>query len=724
MTGIFDGHNIEDRSTPLIKLTDDVVTEINCAERREEINDRIDDTNDRIDDTNDRIDDLAGDIADNYVTLATVQTIPGQKTFTNSVFVNSQNFQTQDQFIRINQGAVNIGDFSAGVEIWNPNRPIANQPEGSWMRVLYSSTLNRYALYLEDSPGAFAYAQEFAYLSDIAAALTNYYTKTEIDAMIGDINDAINDAITEMVNNYYTKQEIDNFFSNFNPGGGTGTGGGGIFAMGEGNFRNGNIANEKTTVTLIPAAPSADYYVSITPDEDTLAEVGEFWVDTANQNENGFDVYNTGLGITGFKWAVTLRSLPTIGGIVKSGVWSFAGAPNHVKAVGIGMDMPDLNYSVTITPLGDASTQAYVGEYWLGERRLNSFDVHNSGNGNSEFLWQVSIAGGLNLNMQAGGDLVGTFPNPTVAKIQNIPVDVTGIEDGNALVYDAANNKFVPGEGGGGTTPAVPFLSQNFGAGSHTVTIPNGVTEIRVKGSAGGGGAGGSLIAAPGGYSVSSVGGAGGGGQYCDEWVTVEVVPNMVLNISVGGAGGQGLDSHITPLAGTHGGATILSGAGDFALIGGNPGSAAAVHNQMNTGGIATPTEGLKKGGGAGGNSATFTTFATNGGSSAAATGGQAGDSAVPYDSSFGLSCKGGAGGGASYYRGQDGASIVYNGADNYSVVSGSNASGSAGGFGGGIGGMMIYNFLNLAGSDLYNSYGWIKNPSAGTGFIIIEWGY
>ncbi|NCA67821.1 MAG: hypothetical protein EOM87_07150, partial [Clostridia bacterium] len=128
--------------------------------------------------------------------------------------------------------------------------------------------------------------------------------------VIYDINDAINDAITEMLNNYYTKQEIDNFFSNFS-GGGTGTGGGGIFAMGEGNFRNGNIANTKTTITLIPAAPSADYYVSITPDEDTLAEVGVFWVDTANQNENGFDVYNTGLGITGFKWAVTLRSLPT-----------------------------------------------------------------------------------------------------------------------------------------------------------------------------------------------------------------------------------------------------------------------------------------------------------------------------------------------------------------------------------------------------------------------------
>lgn len=56
-----------------------------------------------------------------YVTLATDQVISGVKTFTNSFFVNSQNFQTRDSVISINAGRLaSQGHFQSGLQIWDP----------------------------------------------------------------------------------------------------------------------------------------------------------------------------------------------------------------------------------------------------------------------------------------------------------------------------------------------------------------------------------------------------------------------------------------------------------------------------------------------------------------------------------------------------------------------------------------------------------------------------
>jgi len=225
MPGIFDGHNIEDRSTPLIKLEVDVVT-------LEQFNDFLDNYNNlearvvaletdhpdlmahllapistahtgyinvptQIANASITTDKCAfvvltlgtannqaargdhlhtgvympvGDAA-NFVTLNTAQTITGVKTFENAVYLNTQNVQTQDKFIRLNTDAVAAaGHFDAGYEIWNPMRAITERPSGSYVRCAYDSASNRFRHLLEENGGVYSIVGEFAYLSDVNAA--------------------------------------------------------------------------------------------------------------------------------------------------------------------------------------------------------------------------------------------------------------------------------------------------------------------------------------------------------------------------------------------------------------------------------------------------------------------------------------------------------------------------------------------------------------------------
>ena len=105
-----------------------------------------------------------GDLA-NYVTLDTDQTITGKKTFTNAVFVDTQNFETTDQIIELN---VNYpaagGDFHSGLSIFDSIvRP--GWPVGRNVYFTYDSANERF----KHSVGVVGGASEtFAYLSDLS----------------------------------------------------------------------------------------------------------------------------------------------------------------------------------------------------------------------------------------------------------------------------------------------------------------------------------------------------------------------------------------------------------------------------------------------------------------------------------------------------------------------------------------------------------------------------
>jgi hypothetical protein len=127
----------------------------------------------------------------------------------------------------------------------------------------------------------------------------------------------------------------------------------------------------------------------------------------------------------------------------------------------------------------------------------------------------------------------------------------------------------------------------DFGAGTHSLTVPAGIYRIFGQDWAAGGGGGGSI--------VGSAGGGAGAGGYAEGWL--DVVPGQIVPIIVGTGGSPGIGA--TSTGATAGGNSTIGGT-LLVATGGNPGG-------TNNGG-----QGI--GGNGGGTAATFAASGGNGG--------------------------------------------------------------------------------------------------------------
>lgn len=207
--------------------------------------------------------------------------------------------------------------------------------------------------------------------------------------------------------------------------------------------------------------PDDNYQITITPEGDTSALVGEFWVD--NKDGLGFEVYNSGSGTTTFRWAVS----------VEGGMPSQEGDPNvGVASIASIYDPPSQAYyypgSHTYTVPAGVELIKRVAIIGAGGGGAGGHGGGGGAGGAAQILENIPVTPGSSINLSVGTGGEGQF---------NVTSDVRAQSGENSQITLEGNTYI--SYGGQGGRPYATTSGTVFGTGAGGGTGGYNTTGIR-----------------------------------------------------------------------------------------------------------------------------------------------------------------------------------------------------------------------------------------------------
>ena len=253
---------------------------------------------------------------------------------------------------------------------------------------------------------------------------------------------------------------------------------GSVTSVGTGAGLTGGPITSDGVIALETTGVAALTYGSAT--QVAVLDVNQFGQITSASNAA---ITPAGIGALSTDAASGFATTSQISGLATTDQLSGYATTTDIQGIAFTSQLAAFTNSAQVEALASAQiaaiTPASIGAFATSD----VIAITNGGTGSTSAAAALTALGAMSATQAAGGDLSGSLPNPTVAKIQGNAVSETAPSNGQVLQWNGT--AWVPGEipsGGSGGGGQVFFFNYNTAADAPTTGLPTTPTIVKELG--------------------------------------------------------------------------------------------------------------------------------------------------------------------------------------------------------------------------------------------------